>query len=306
MADKVAVLLGGNSTEREISLQSGLSVLDALHKVGVNAYGIDTLNFPLIQLKIQGFNKVFIALHGRGGEDGTIQGLLTYLKLPYTGSHVMSSALSMDKYRSKMLWQSIGLPVAPYIALSRKQYISNGKIVWLDYLSSLGLPLIVKPSRAGSSVGISKVNQSVELDMALQEAFKYDDEILVEKWLSGPEYTVAILGDQILPAIRIQPIGTFYDYHAKYISDSTQYFCPSGLSAGQETEIGALSLCAYNALDCSGWGRIDMMHDSDGKFYLLEVNTSPGMTTHSLVPIAARQFGLSFSQLVTKILALAE
>ncbi|NIG87430.1 D-alanine--D-alanine ligase [Serratia symbiotica] len=306
MADKVAVLLGGTSAEREISLQSGAAVLAGLREGGIDAHGIDPRDFPVIQLKAQGFNKVFISLHGCGGEDGTIQGLLELLELPYTGSGVMASALGMDKWRSKMLWQSMELPVAPYVALNRKQYAADEKAALLDRLASLGFPLIVKPSREGSSVGMSKVSESSALEVALEEAFRYDDEVLVEKWLSGPEYTVAMLGDQVLPSIRIQPAGRFYDYQAKYISGNTQYFCPSGLSAEQEADMAALALGAYRALNCRGWGRIDLMRDSDGSFYLLEVNTSPGMTNNSLVPMAARQFGLSFSQLVTRILALAE
>ncbi|MCP1065507.1 D-alanine--D-alanine ligase [Serratia symbiotica] len=306
MADKVAVLLGGTSAEREISLQSGAAVLGGLREGGIDAHGIDPRDFPVIQLKALGFNKVFISLHGRGGEDGTIQGLLELLELPYTGSGVMASALGMDKWRSKMLWQSIELPVAPYVALNRKQYAGDEKAALLDRLASLGFPFIVKPSREGSSVGMSKVSESSTLEAALQEAFRYDDEVLVEKWLSGPEYTVAMLGDQVLPSIRIQSAGRFYDYQAKYISGNTQYFCPSGLSAEQEAEMAALALRAYRALDCRSWGRIDLMQDSDGSFYLIEVNTSPGMTNNSLVPMAARQFGLSFSQLVTRILALAE
>ncbi|NIH15451.1 D-alanine--D-alanine ligase [Serratia symbiotica] len=306
MADKVAVLLGGTSAEREISLQSGAAVLAGLREGGIDSHGIDPRDFPVIQLKAQRFNKVFISLHGRGGEDGTIQGLLEFLELPYTGSGVMASALGIDKWRSKMLWQSMGLPVAPYVVLNRMEYADDEKAALLDRLASLGFPLIVKPSREGSSVGMSKVSESSALEVALEEAFRHDDKVLVEQWLSGPEYTVAMLGDQVLPSIRIQPAGMFYDYQAKYISGNTQYFCPSGLSAEQEAEMAALALRAYRALDCRGWGRIDLMQDSDGSFYLLEMNTSPGMTNNSLVPMAARQFGLSFSQLVTRILALAE
>jgi D-alanine-D-alanine ligase len=306
MTDKVAVLLGGTSAEREVSLQSGAAVLVGLREAGIDAHGVDTRDFPVTQLKEQGFSKVFIALHGRGGEDGTLQGLLEFLELPYTGSGVMASALTMDKWRTKMVWQSMGLPVAPYVALNRRQYAGGEKAVLLDRVASLGLPVIVKPSREGSSVGMSKVSESGALEAALEEAFRHDDDVLVEKWLSGPEYTVAMLGDQVLPSIRIQPAGVFYDYQAKYISDDTQYFCPSGLSAEREAEMAALALRAYRGLDCSGWGRVDVMQDSDGSFYLLEVNTSPGMTSHSLVPMAARQFGLSFSQLVARILELAD
>ncbi|EFE97927.1 D-alanine--D-alanine ligase [Serratia odorifera] len=306
MADKVAVLMGGTSAEREVSLQSGAAVLAGLREAGIDAHGIDTRDFPLAQLKAQGFSKVFIALHGRGGEDGTLQGMLEFLDLPYTGSGVMASALTMDKWRTKMVWQSMGLPIAPYVALHRAEFVGEAKSQLLASVEALGLPLIVKPSREGSSVGMSKVSEFGELVAALDEAFRHDDDVLVEKWLSGPEYTVAFLGDQLMPSIRIQPAGVFYDYQAKYISDDTQYFCPSGLSAEQESELAALAARAYRGLDCSGWGRVDVMQDNDGSFYLLEVNTSPGMTSHSLVPMAARQFGLDFSQLVARILELAD
>lgn len=306
MADKVAVLLGGTSAEREVSLQSGAAVLAGLREAGIDAHGIDTRDFPVTELKAQGFTKVFIALHGRGGEDGTLQGLLEFLQLPYTGSGVMASALTMDKWRSKMVWQSMGLPVAPYVALNRRQYLGDERKSQLAAIEALGLPLIVKPSREGSSVGMSKVIERAALEGALEEAFRHDEDVLVEKWLSGPEYTVAILGDKVLPSIRIQPAGVFYDYQAKYIADDTQYFCPSGLDAQQEAVMAALALRAYRGLDCSGWGRVDVMQDSDGHFYLLEANTSPGMTSHSLVPMAARQYGLTFSQLVAGILALAD
>jgi len=306
MADKVAVLMGGTSAEREVSLQSGAAVLAGLREAGIDAHCIDTRDFPLAQLKAQGFSKVFIALHGRGGEDGTLQGMLEFLDLPYTGSGVMASALTMDKWRTKMVWQSMGLPIAPYVALHRAEFVGEAKSQLLASVEALGLPLIVKPSREGSSVGMSKVSEFGELVAALDEAFRHDDDVLVEKWLSGPEYTVAFLGDQLMPSIRIQPAGVFYDYQAKYISDDTQYFCPSGLSAEQESELAALAARAYRGLDCSGWGRVDVMQDNDGSFYLLEVNTSPGMTSHSLVPMAARQFGLDFSQLVARILELAD
>ncbi|MBH1930052.1 D-alanine--D-alanine ligase [Serratia rubidaea] len=306
MTDKVAVLLGGTSAEREVSLQSGAAVLAGLREAGIDAHGIDTRDVPVSQLKAQGFSKVFIALHGRGGEDGTLQGMLEFLALPYTGSGVMASALTMDKWRTKLVWQSLGLPIAPYVALHRAQFNGAGKHQALADIEALGLPLIVKPSREGSSVGMSKVEAFGALEAALDEAFRHDDDVLVEKWLSGPEYTVAFIGDSVMPSIRIQPAGVFYDYQAKYIADDTQYFCPSGLSAEQEAELAALAVRAYRALDCSGWGRVDVMQDNDGSFYLLEVNTSPGMTSHSLVPMAARQYGLSFSQLVARILELAD
>ncbi|KHN53316.1 D-alanine--D-alanine ligase [Pectobacterium fontis] len=302
MTEKVAVLLGGTSAEREVSLLSGQAVLAGLKEAGINAHAVDTRDVPVTTLKEEGFTKIFIALHGRGGEDGTLQGVLEFLGLPYTGSGVMASALTMDKLRTKQVWQAVGLPVSPYVALDRRQYSEMAANALLAKFTHLGLPLIVKPSREGSSVGMSKVNSLSELPAALEEAFRHDDDILVEKWLSGPEYTVAILGDEVLPSIRIQPAGTFYDYEAKYLSDDTQYFCPSGLPDEQEQALAGLAMAAYRAVGCRGWGRVDFMLDSDGAFYLLEVNTSPGMTSHSLVPMAARQRGLTFSQLVVKIL----
>ncbi|KAA3669258.1 D-alanine--D-alanine ligase [Pectobacterium carotovorum] len=305
MTEKVAVLLGGTSAEREVSLLSGQAVLAGLKEAGINAHAVDTRDVSVTTLKEEGFTKIFIALHGRGGEDGTLQGVLEFLGLPYTGSGVMASALTMDKLRTKQVWQAVGLPVSPYVALDRRQYSETAANALLAKFTHLGLPLIVKPSREGSSVGMSKVNTLSELPAALEEAFRHDDDILVEKWLSGPEYTVAILGDEVLPSIRIQPAGTFYDYEAKYLSDDTQYFCPSGLPDEQEQALAGLAMAAYRAVGCSGWGRVDFMLDSDGAFYLLEVNTSPGMTSHSLVPMAARQRGLTFSQLVVKILGLA-
>ncbi|MBN3080722.1 D-alanine--D-alanine ligase [Pectobacterium sp. PL64] len=305
MTEKVAVLLGGTSAEREVSLLSGQAVLAGLKEAGINAHAVDTRDVSVTTLKEEGFTKIFIALHGRGGEDGTLQGVLEFLGLPYTGSGVMASALTMDKLRTKQVWQAVGLPVSPYVALDRRQYSETAANALLAKFTHLGLPLIVKPSREGSSVGMSKVNTLSELPAALEEAFRHDDDILIEKWLSGPEYTVAILGDEVLPSIRIQPAGTFYDYEAKYLSDDTQYFCPSGLPDEQEQALAGLAMAAYRAVDCSGWGRVDFMLDSDGAFYLLEVNTSPGMTSHSLVPMAARQRGLTFSQLVVKILELA-
>ncbi|MBN3068424.1 D-alanine--D-alanine ligase [Pectobacterium brasiliense] len=305
MTEKVAVLLGGTSAEREVSLLSGQAVLAGLKEAGINAHAVDTRDVSVTTLKEEGFSKIFIALHGRGGEDGTLQGVLEFLGLPYTGSGVMASALTMDKLRTKQVWQAVGLPVSPYVALDRRQYSETAANALLAKFTHLGLPLIVKPSREGSSVGMSKVNTLSELPAALEEAFRHDDDILIEKWLSGPEYTVAILGDDVLPSIRIQPAGTFYDYEAKYLSDDTQYFCPSGLPDDQEQALAGLAMAAYRAVGCSGWGRVDFMLDSDGAFYLLEVNTSPGMTSHSLVPMAARQRGLTFSQLVVKILEFA-
>ncbi|MCA6220398.1 D-alanine--D-alanine ligase [Photorhabdus antumapuensis] len=306
MAEKVAVLLGGTSAEREVSLLSGQAVLAGLREAGIDAHPVDTKDFPVTQLKEAGFEKVFIALHGRGGEDGTLQGVLEFLQLPYTGSGVMASALSMDKLRTKQLWQGIGLTVSPYVSINSQQFERLTDSQLQEYVADLGLPLIVKPSLEGSSVGMTKVNEISELRGALEAAFRYDVDLLVEKWLYGPEYTVAILGDTALPSIRIQPAAVFYDYDAKYWSEETQYFCPSGLSDEKEQQLTELALKAYQSVGCSGWGRVDVMMDTDGDFYLLEVNTSPGMTSHSLVPMAARQAGLSFSQLVVKILELAD
>lgn len=306
MAEKVAVLLGGVSAERDVSLNSGAAVLAGLREGGVDAHAVDPRDVDVTQLKEMGFDKVFIALHGRGGEDGTLQGLLDLIGVPYTGSGVMASAISMDKLRSKLLWQGAGLPVAPWVALTRREFEIGLKNDAIQRIADLGLPVIVKPSREGSSVGMSKVDESGELQAALALAFQHDDEVLIEKWLSGPEFTVALLGEEILPSIRIQPAGTFYDYEAKYLSDETKYFCPAGLEAQDEAKLQTLVLKAWTILGCQGWGRVDAMLDSDGQFYLLEANTAPGMTSHSLVPMAARQAGLSFSQLVMRILELTE
>lgn len=307
MAEKIAVLFGGTSAEREVSLQSGHAVLAGLRQAGIDAHLIDTKDFPAVTLKDVGFDNVFIALHGRGGEDGTIQGLLEFLGLPYTGSGVMASALSMDKLRTKQLWEGAGLSVSPYISLNQTQFQTTTDLQVEQLVAHLGLPLIVKPSLegSGSSVGMSKVDRLADLSAALELAFVFDETVLIEKWLSGPEYTVAVVGKQTLPSIRIQPPGVFYDYEAKYLSDETQYFCPSGLDEEQEATLSELAMQAYQTVGCDGWGRVDVMQDSDGQFYLLEVNTSPGMTSHSLVPMAARQAGMDFSQLVVRILELA-
>ncbi len=306
MVDKIAVLSGGSSAEREVSLQSGQAVLAGLREAGVDAVAFDPQLQPITELKALGVDKVFIALHGRGGEDGTLQGLLEMMQIPYTGSGVMASAITMDKLRTKLLWQGAGLPVAAGLVLRRDDVNQGLNDDQLARIETLGLPLIVKPNREGSSVGMSKVDSLDALSEALTLAFKHDVEVLIEKWLSGPEYTVAVLGENILPPICIQPAGVFYDYNAKYISNQTKYLCPTGLSEQKEQELQALVLQAWNILGCSGWGRVDVMQDSDGQFYLLEVNTSPGMTSHSLVPMAARQAGMSFSELVVRILALAD
>ncbi|WP_067706794.1 MULTISPECIES: D-alanine--D-alanine ligase [unclassified Erwinia] len=306
MAEKVAVLLGGTSAEREVSLMSGRAVLDGLKEAGIDAHAVDIRDFPVMRLKEEGFDKAFIALHGRGGEDGTLQGVLEFLSIPYTGSSVMASAITMDKLRTKFLWQGCGLPIAPYVAITRREQEAGLTPETEARIAALGLPVFVKPSCEGSSVGISRVNDVGALQAALDEAFRHDDDVLVEAFLSGPEYTVAVIGDEILPSIRIQVRSEFYDYEAKYFSDETEYFCPSGLSAIQEAELSEIVIKAWRALGCSGWGRVDVMMGGDGRFYLLEVNTSPGMTGHSLVPMAAKQAGMSFSQLVARILELAD
>ncbi|WP_277966313.1 D-alanine--D-alanine ligase [Pantoea trifolii] len=306
MTEKVAVLMGGTSAEREVSLMSGAAVLAGLCEMGIDAHAVDTRDVSVLDLKQQGFAKAFIALHGRGGEDGTLQAVLEFLQLPYTGSGVMASAITMDKLRSKLLWQGRGLPSGKFVWLTRQQHEQGLDADITAAIEALGLPLFVKPSCEGSSVGISRVNHADALSAALEEAFRHDDDVLIEAFLSGAEYTVGIVGEQILPSIRIKTASEFYDYEAKYISDDTEYFCPSGLSAEQEAELQTLVWSAWRALGCSGWGRVDVMADGEGNFQLLEVNTSPGMTSHSLVPMAAKQAGYSFPQLVARILELAD
>ncbi|MCX8600409.1 MULTISPECIES: D-alanine--D-alanine ligase [unclassified Gilliamella] len=300
MVDKVAVLYGGTSAEREVSLKSGKAVLAGLLANGIDAHLIDTKDHPITSLKDEGYTKAFIILHGRGGEDGIAQAILTYQKIPYTGSDVLSSALTMDKLKTKLVWKALGLPVADYVMVDKSQSIDVNAIV-----KQLNLPLFVKPSHEGSSVGMTRVNEVSELKAAIEVAFQYDDVVMVESFLAGPEFTVAIVGEEVLPSIYIKPATNFYDYDAKYLSDSTQYFCPSGLTEDKEREIRQLALEAYKAVGCRGWGRVDIMFDQNEKPYLLEVNTAPGMTDHSLVPMAAKQHGWSFSELVNRILNLA-
>lgn len=300
MVDKVAVLYGGTSAEREVSLKSGQAVLAGLKENGIDAQLVDTKEYCITNLKQDGFSKAFVILHGRGGEDGITQAILTYQNIPYTGSDVLSSALTMDKLKTKLVWKSLGLPVADYVMVDKSQSIDVDNII-----KQLGLPLFVKPSHEGSSVGMSRVNQADELKAAVDIAFKYDNTVMIESFLAGPEFTVAIVGEDVLPAIYIKPATNFYDYDAKYLSDKTQYFCPSGLSDAKEQEIRKLALDAYKAVGCRGWGRVDIMFDENEKPYLLEVNTAPGMTDHSLVPMAAKEYGWSFSELVKRILQLA-
>ncbi|NUF49163.1 D-alanine--D-alanine ligase [Gilliamella sp. ESL0250] len=300
MVDKVAVLYGGTSAERDVSLKSGKAVHAGLLANGIDAHLIDTKNYAITQLKEDGFTKVFNILHGRGGEDGIIQAILTYQDIPYTGSDVLSSALTMDKLKTKLVWKALGLPVADYVMVNKSQMVDIDAIV-----KQLGLPLFVKPIHEGSSVGMARVNEASELKSAIDMAFQYDDAVMIESFLAGPEFTVAIVGEEVLPAIGIKPTTKFYDYDAKYLSDSTQYFCPSGLPDDKEQQIRKLALDAYKAVGCRGWGRVDVMFDADQNPYLLEVNTAPGMTDHSLVPMAAKQHGWSFNELVARILNLA-
>ena len=295
---KVAVLLGGRSAEREISLQSGQAVLDALRRSGVDAHPFDPAEQALEELLRQGFNRAFIALHGRFGEDGTIQGALELMGLPYTGSGVMASALAMDKWRTKLVWQAAGIHSPRYALL---QVDSNFE----EIAEKLGLPLIVKPAREGSTIGLSKVQRSQDLAEAYRFAAQHDALVLAEEFITGKELTVAILGETPLPLVRIEVAGELYDYEAKYFSNDTKYFCPSGLPDELEAAIQDQALQAYQVLGCEGWGRIDLILSEAGQFYFLEANTSPGMTSHSLVPMAAKKAGISFEDLVIKILALS-
>ena len=293
---KVAVLMGGWSAERAVSLVSGAAVLKALQTQGIDAHGIDVDRDIAQVLSNGGFARAFIALHGRGGEDGVIQGMLEVLGLPYTGSGVMASALGMDKLRTKQVWHSLGIPTPRHAVLSTEaDCISAAK--------ELCFPLIVKPAHEGSSIGMAKVNSVDELISAWADASKYDSQVLVEQWISGPEFTIATLRDQVLPPIALGTPHTFYDYDAKYIANDTQYRIPCGLDAAKEKELMDLTAKACEALGIAGWGRADVMQDADGQFWFLEVNTAPGMTDHSLVPMAARAAGLDFQQLVLAILA---
>jgi len=292
---KVAVVFGGTSTEREVSLKTGAAVLAALRRRGVDAFGFDPRDQLLPELLSAGTDRVWIALHGPGGEDGTLQGALECLGIAYTGSGVMGSAIGMDKLRTKRLAQAAGIPTSDYVELTGEQDLDAA-------LARLALPLIVKPATQGSSVGMTKVERPGELLPAYRVAAAVDHSVLAEAWISGAEYTVSILNDRALPSIRIQPATTFYDYEAKYLRDDTQYFCPSGLSKPAEEHLAALGLAAFAVVGADGWGRADFMMDSAGRPQLLEVNTVPGMTDHSLVPMAAKAAGINFDELVWRIL----
>ena len=311
---RVAVLMGGTSSEREVSLNSGSNVLEALRARGIDAHAVDGIPALIEALCGSGlgrdaygqdqsqprplpqFDRVFNILHGNkgGGEDGVLQGLLEALGVPCTGSGVLGTALAMDKIRTKQVWLSLGLPTPRYIRLAKGRDVHAAA-------RTLGLPVIVKPSCEGSSVGVSRVFNDADLDAAVELAARYPGEMLMEQLIEGQELTVGVLGDVALPSIRIVPAGEYYDYHAKYISDDTQYLCP-GLEGEAEEEIRKLALEAFHAIGCEGWSRVDVMRDKAGKFYLLEVNTAPGMTSHSLVPKAAAQIGIDFQTLCWKIL----
>ena len=294
-AREIAVLLGGTSAEREVSLQSGRTVSDALHERGYRVREVDPADAEWIE-QLQGVAFVFNALHGPGGEDGSMQGALSALGIPATGSGVLGSALAMDKQRSKQLWQGIGLSTAGFVSLSQDTD-------WQGVIDRFG-KVFVKPSCEGSSIGMAPADSAVGLEAAFTEAARYGG-VLAEKFIDGPEYTVGILGDLALPAIRMETDNEFYDYEAKYLSDDTRYHCPAGLSEQEERELGELALVAFRSLGCDVWGRVDAMRDADGRFYVLEVNTIPGMTSHSLVPMAARRAGLAVPDLVERILELS-
>ncbi|WP_297799858.1 D-alanine--D-alanine ligase [Arenimonas sp. GDDSR-1] len=293
---RVAVLMGGSSSEREVSLDSGSNVLAALQGQGIDAFAVDGIPALVTLLVDRKVDRVFNILHGNkgGGEDGVLQGLLEAFGVPFTGSDVLGSSLSMDKIRTKQIWLSLGLSTPRYARLAPGADVAAAA-------RDLGLPVIVKPSCEGSSVGVSRVFAEADLAAAVDLAKRYPGELLMEQMIVGQEYTVAILGERVLPSIRIVPAGEYYDYHAKYVAEDTQYLCP-GLEGADELAIGALALAAFRAAGCSGWGRVDVMRDADGRFYLLEVNTAPGMTSHSLVPKAAQQIGIDFETLCWLVL----
>jgi len=292
---KVAVLMGGLSAEREVSLRSGAMVLDGLKEAGIDAVGIDAGRDVMDRLAESGAERAFVVLHGPWGEDGVVQGALETIGMPYTGSGVLGSALAMDKLRTKQVWTAVGLPITEYAVIRDPGQLD-------EVLAEHALPLFLKPGAEGSSIGVTKVESPEQLREGFETAARFGGPVLAEPFIAGPEVTISILGEQALPAIRLETPRTFYDYEAKYESDSTLYHCPSGLDESLEDSLKQLSLEAFRALDCSGWGRVDLMLDADMNPYLLEVNTIPGMTDHSLVPMAARVAGLSFPELVTRIL----
>jgi D-alanine-D-alanine ligase len=293
---RVGVLFGGRSAERDISLRSGAAVVSALAELGVDHVAIDIGEHSIDHLQKAGIDRAFIALHGPGGEDGRIQAVLEYLDIPYTGSDVQASAIGMDKLRTKQLWRGIGVATPDFLVL-------NKDCDWSDVLASLGGEVMVKPAHEGSSIGMARVSHVAELQAAYAAAAKFDAVVIAERLIRGEEYTVAILGERALPAIKLETDHSFYDYDAKYLADDTRYLCPCGLDAAVEQELQAQALQAFRSIGCRGWGRVDVMRDGAGKFQMLEVNTVPGMTDHSLVPMAAKAAGLWFSELILAILA---
>ena len=291
---KIGVLYGGESAERAISLRSGHAVLAALKSQGANAVGIDVRFNEALFKQLAGIDTAFIALHGRGGEDGVIQGLLEVLNIPYTGSGVAASAIGMDKLRTKLIWSGLGLPTPDFKSVTSSDELDG-------ILESMGGVVMVKPPLEGSSIGMSRATTEAEQVTAVDKALDHGDIILLERWIEGAEYTCAILGDEALPVIRLKTPHLFYDFDAKYQSDTTEYLIPCGLEADEEKQLQQLCLEAFKAVGCHGWGRVDAMRDKDGAFWLLEVNTVPGMTDHSLVPMAAKAKGYSFEQLVEAI-----
>ena len=292
---KVAVLFGGSSAEREISIMSGTGVLKALRSKGVDAHPFDPAERDLAELKREGYARCFIALHGRGGEDGSLQGALEFLRIPYTGSGVLGSALAMDKARTKLVWQARGLPTPPHETIDAASDLRG-------VAARLGLPLVVKPVLEGSSIGITKVTAAAQMDEAFALAVNYESAVIAEKFIEGPEYTASIVDDRPLPLIRIEAPEGKYDYQNKYFTDVTKYLCPCGLAGPKEEALKALALDAFKVIGCEGWGRIDLMLDAKDDPWLLEVNTAPGMTGHSLVPMAAKAVGMSYEELCVKIL----
>jgi D-alanine-D-alanine ligase len=296
MTGKVAVLMGGPSAEREISLISGKAVLEALRGRGVDAHAFDPAQREILDLRREGFERVFIALHGRFGEDGTVQGALETLRIPYTGSGVMASALAMDKWRTKLVWHATGIPTPRFAMVT-------ASTEWGNVLDLLGLPVIVKPVREGSTLGITKVTRAADLPAAYELAARYDPLVMAEEFVAGQELTASILGETPLPLVRIEAPEGNYDYRNKYFTNDTKYYCPAGLGEALEADIRAAALRSFRMLGCRGWGRGDLILRSDGSYSFLEMNTAPGMTGHSLVPIAARGAGIDYAELCMRVLA---
>ena len=294
---KVAVLMGGDSNERAVSLLSGEAVLHALKRLGINAEAFDPSSRDINE--IQSYNRVFIALHGRGGEDGSMQAFLKSKNIAYTGSDSLSSAIGMDKLKTKLLWRSLNISTPDFLQVTEKTSYE-------EIMSAIGVPFFIKPSNEGSSIGIDKIKNEKQYQDAFLKTSKIDANVIVEKFVDGEEFTVAIVNDKTLPVIKIKPSNEFYDYQAKYIKDDTQYICPSGIEKQKEVSISKEALQAFKIIGCSSWGRVDFMMDKQGRHYFIEVNTSPGMTSHSLVPMAAKEVGINFDQLVLEILKTAD